>query len=267
MAYIIPVVNQKGGAGKSMVSFNLAGAYAADGKKVLFVDMDEQGTMTARFFGGNNSVSPGVYDIIDPEDRVDAHEAVHSTPVENISILPANKKLRRIERLFGSDPDSRLFLSIGLQPVMNEFDFIVIDCPGNLGLLSEMALAASSGAIIPVECASEAINPLSETLRLIEHIRKSPNPELSLLGIVLNRFNARRSEDNEYRKLIRNEFGQLIFDSEFRDHSEYKTSTSLGVPIVNLYPKSEHADSYRAFSSEVKARLGIISLELKNEYE
>ncbi len=262
MAHIFAIANRKGGIGKTNVSFNLAGVLAEAGFRILVVDMDEQGSLTS-ILTGQKSLKPGIwnilYDFIDEDkddgERILAVDAIRRTGIDKLDLLPSSKMLKNLDRFFTDFSESSEFLDIALEPVRDQYDFIIIDCHSSFKLATTMALIAANGIIIPTECSDLSIAELAETVSFTQEIQQKENPDLALLGVIINKFDSRRGNERIFHDEIQNKFKELVFKAEFRDNNEYAEVSIHGQPVTMSKPHSEQADSYRAFRTEILQRI------------
>jgi len=252
---IIAVANQKGGVGKTSISVNLAGTLAQFGKKVLLVDMDPQGNSTSTFFANIDSITPTVNDLLVDEPAIDAERVVRETRFARLHVAPANLSLNNLDSRTAGEPDSQDYLADALDTARDRYDFIIIDCPPNLGTATRMALVAADGLIIPMEAQDYALSGSQHIIGFVNRIQKKANPRLTVIGFVINRFTASRSLEQKYNDLLRKQYPSLVFTTEFRNQVEYAQVATMQTPITHLLPHSPQAEAYRQFANEVIGRL------------
>ncbi|MCB0296421.1 MAG: ParA family protein [Calditrichaeota bacterium] len=251
MRKVIAVVNQKGGVGKTSVCLHTAGVLAETGLRVLLIDMDEQGNLSSVFVDDPNSLEYSINDLLDDEPEVDPDEVIQQTRFENIDILPANITLSNVaERLAGID-DAQFFLLEAIQDVQKSYDTVLIDCPPSLSRATRMAMVAADGVLIPIECQEWAFSGSNKVLRLVNQVRKRVNQDLEVIGFVINKYNPRRALEQDYNKALRQQYGDQIFRTEFRNNVEYTEAATLRMPISFYKPASEQADAFRMFVKEL----------------
>jgi len=250
---IIAFTNNKGGVGKSTLTMNLAGALTEIGHKILVVDLDSQANLSSVFVEDVYFLPLTVADVIYGD--ADVNQAIQGSKIENLSILPANHKLHDIDSKLAGDDDAQFFLAEELEPVKNEYDFILIDCPPNLGKATRMALVASDYVIIPIQCHDWAVKGCQKIMAHIERVQKRVNPNLNLLGININRFNSRRNIENTYYQILQNTFKDKMFQTVVKDNVPYVEAITAKLPITSYQPNSLHAHTFRQFAQEVLNRV------------
>ena len=255
MAHIFAIANMKGGTGKTNVSFNLAGSLSEKKHKVLLIDMDGQASLTSILFDDYRRLKPNVFDLIDDEQDIQPTTIIRSTGLNGIDILPSGKKLQKLDSLYGADLEAQEYLDMALEPLHDTYAFIIIDCPPNLGTATQMSMIAATGVIIPTECSDLSINELGRTIEFMQAIKKRVNPALSLVGIVINKFNTRRKLEQEYLNLINQTYQDLVFQANIKNNKEYMEVSTAGQPVTQLRPRSDQAQTYRNLTQELINRL------------
>ncbi len=243
---IIAFTNNKGGVGKSTLTMNLAGALSEIVHKTLVVDLDSQANLSSVFV-------EDVYSL--PLTVAYASKVIQGSKIKNLSILPANHKLYDIDSKLAGDDDAQFFLAEELESVKNEYDFILIDCPPNLGKATRIALVASDYVIIPIQCHDWAVKGCQKILKHIERVKKRVNPNLNLLGININRFNSRRKIENTYYQILQDTFTSKMFQTVVKDNVPYVEAITAKLPITLYQPNSVHAHTFRQFAQEVLDRV------------
>lgn len=247
---IIGICNNKGGVGKTTVCFCLAGALAEAGKKVLLVDMDQQGSLSSSFISHIHDLPCTISDVLLDEDRP-MSDAVLKTAFENIDLVPANLTLEKIESELFSDRDSHYVLADKLKGIWDKYDVILADSPPNLGFCTWSVLTASEGLIIPLEAQDYSIKGTGSVHGLIEKVRKRANPGLRILAYLINRYDGRRRIEQDFRAMIERHLGEKVFTQVLKDSVRYVEAVTLGKPITYLAPKSEQAEAFRRIGREV----------------
>ena len=249
MAIVISLANNKGGVGKSSLTMNLGGVLAEMGHTVLLVDLDAQSNLSSVFIGNSQERLLTVNDLIFND--ISAEDVIRKTKVENISLIPASVNLRDLDARLAGEDDAQFFLDEELVNIKNRFDFVLIDCPPSLGKATRIAMVASNYVIVPIECQEWAVKGCRDIIAYIDRVKRRANPKLELMGIVINRLNTRRHVESIYRKVLRETFGDRLFETEFRDNVPYVEAVTSGLPI-NLYkPQSPQTEAYRSFAREV----------------
>ena len=247
---IISVAAQKGGVGKTSLTLHLSGVFAENGGRVLLCDVDPQHSLSNTFLSNIFGLDKTLKDLLtDP--NILASEVLQKTRFENIDIIPSNLKLGTIESELYSDPDSQYLLADKLEEMKKDYGLILLDCPPSLGIFTRLALVASDSVLIPLECSSYAVMSTTDLLDLINKIRKRANPQLKILGFVINRLDARRRVEQDYRDMIRQQFGGKVFKTELKDSAKYAEAVTLKIPISFYQPKSEQAEAYRELLKEI----------------
>jgi chromosome partitioning protein len=258
MAIIIGVVNQKGGVGKTTTSVNLAAALAELGKKVLVVDMDAQGNMTTHLGLGPREDGEPASDKPQPEksiyDVLKGHRSIPEVVVErsrNLDLVPASLLLSAADLELGGTVGRELLLKRGLEKIKDKYDYVVVDCPPALGLLSLNALAAVHQVIIPVQSEYLALHGVRQLLDTIDQVRSVYNPTLVVGGVLICLHDSRKRLARAVADTIKNYFGDLVFDTVIRSNVALAEAPSNGQTIFEYAPKSSGAEDYAALAEEV----------------
>jgi len=246
----IGICNNKGGVGKTTFCFCLGGALAEMGKKVLMVDMDQQGSLSSSFLQNINDLPCVITDAL-LDDQKSIKAVVQKTNFQNIDLVPANLSLGRIENELISERDSHYCLADKLSEIEGEYDVILLDAPPNLGLATWSVLTASEGVIIPLEAQDYSVKGTGNIHSVIEKVRKRANPRLTILGYVINRYDGRRRIEQDFRLMIERHLGEKVFRHILKDSVMYVEAVTLGKPITYLAPKSEQAEAFRHIGKEV----------------
>ncbi|RMG50189.1 MAG: ParA family protein [Acidobacteria bacterium] len=252
MSYKLAIATIKGGVGKTTIVHNLAGAFAEGGRKVLVVDLDQQGNLSSAFLNDIYSLPTTLYDILIDPDRP-TRAAIQSTGFPNIDILPANLDLSRIEFQLAGDPEAQYYLADKLREV-NHYDIILLDPPPHPGLMTLSALVAADGVVIPVECQEWAARGTTYVLEMIRRVRRRANPRLRLLGYVINKYDGRRKLEQTYREVLLERYGADVFQTIIRNSVKYPESASVRRPLTSYHPSSVQADTFRQLAREITQR-------------
>jgi len=251
MAQVIAIINQKGGVGKSTTAIDLSAALGERGKRVLVVDFDPQGNATSGFGVDKDSLSKDVYDAL--MNNVPLRDVLTDSPVDNVHVAPATIQLAGAEIELVSVMARESVLRYVLDPVRDDFDYIFVDCPPSLGLLTVNALVAADSLLIPIQCEFYALEGLSKLLESMRMVKGRLNPSLDVFGVVMTMFDVRTTLSRQVVDEVRAYFGDKVFDSIIPRNVKLSEAPSHGLPI-NLYaPTSKGAVAYGALADEVIA--------------
>jgi chromosome partitioning protein len=254
MAKVIAVTNQKGGVGKTTTAINLAAALALDGRKVLLVDCDAQGNATSGV-GQKGKAAPGrtIYEAITNADA-DVHDFILPTTVEGLSIIPATRDLSGAEIELISVEDRERRLKNLLAQLRDEFDFIIIDSPPSLGLLTLNALVAADRVLIPLHCEYFALEGLADLVATMRRVRASLNPSLDIEGVLLTMNDERTNLGQQVSRDVREFFKDKVYRTVIPRNVRLAEAPSHGLPAVTYDARSRGAEAYFAFAREVLDR-------------
>ena len=252
-ATIIAMANQKGGVGKTTSTINLGACLAEAGRKVLLVDLDPQGALTAGLGIHYDDVDITVYDLM-VDNQSTIHQAIHHTGVPDLDVVPANIDLSAAEIQLVNEVGREQTLARALRPVMKEYDFIILDCQPSLGLLTVNALACAHGVIIPMECEYFSLRGLALLTDTVEKVADRLNFDLEILGILVTMFDRRTSHAREVMSRVVEVFDDKVFDTVITRTVRFPETSVAGEPIITWAPTSQGAEQYRALAREVIAR-------------
>ena len=254
MAHIIAVANQKGGVGKTTTTVNLGACLANLGKKILIVDADAQGNATSGVGVQKAQVEKDIYDVLVNEEPIT--EAILPTKHKNMSIVPATIQLAGAEIELTSQMAREMRLKLGLHPVEDQYDYILIDGPPSLGQLSINAFTASDSILIPVQSEYYALEGLSQLLNTVRLVQKHFNPSLAIEGVLLTMYDARTNLGAQVIDEVRKYFGDKVYATVIPRITRLAEAPSYGLPIVDFDPKSRGSEVYEALAKEVLAAHG-----------
>jgi len=250
----IAFCNQKGGVGKTTSAVNLSAALADLGKKTLLIDMDPQGNAGSGLGINKYRVEKSIYHAVIGDTPIS--QIVRRTDIENFFIAPSNRDLIGAELELVSAFAREVKLKNALKEVMDQFDFILVDCPPSLNLLTVNALTAADAVIIPVQCEYYALEGISELVHTIDLIQQNLNTELTIAGIVLTMFDSRNNLAHQVADEVRNYFKEKVFKTVIPRSVKLSESPSHGMPIQLYDPKSRGAETYKLLAHEVIHRGG-----------
>ena len=247
MGKIISVANQKGGVGKTTTTVNLGTILAKRGKKVLLIDADPQGNATSGL-GVEKDVEKSVYDILVNDTEIE--EVYQDTMIKNLKVCPSNINLAGAEVELVSMMSREQRLKEKLIKVKDEFDFILIDCPPSLGLVTLNAFTASDSVLIPVQCEYFALEGLGQLLNTINLVKKHLNKSLYIEGALLTMYDIRTNLSNQVVKEVKKYFDNKVYKTVIPRNVKLSEAPSYGMPITLYDPKSKGAKSYDKFTKE-----------------
>ena len=247
MGKIISIANQKGGVGKTTTAVNLSTILAKKGKKVLLVDTDPQGNATSGL-GVEKESELSTYDLLITDAL--AKDIIQETAINNLSITPSNMNLAGAEVQLVSMMSREQRMKEKLDAIKNQFDFILIDCPPSLGLITLNAFTASDSVLIPVQCEYYALEGLGQLLNTIELVRKHLNRNLYIEGALLTMYDIRTNLANQVVREVKRFFQNKVYKTVIPRNVRVSEAPSYGVPITIYDPKSKGARSYEKFTKE-----------------
>ena len=255
MGEVIACANQKGGVGKTTTVVSLASYLALDGHRVLLVDLDPQGNATSGLGIDRASLEASVYDVLLSDVHLD--DVVQATPVEGLSVLPSDRSLAGAEvELVPSSARERRLRRM-LDGVGDPYDFILLDCPPSLGLLTVNGLTAADSVLIPLQCEYYALEGLGQLMATIDLIRGHLNPQLVMKGVVLTMHDGRTSLSADVTAEVRRHLGDQVFDALVPRSVRLAEAPSYGLPIAQYSANSRGALAYQAITAEFLERSGL----------
>jgi len=249
MGRIIAIANQKGGVGKTTTSINLSASLAAKGKKVLVIDTDPQGNTTSGFGIEKNELENTIYELILGECSI--RDCIISNIIKNVSVVPSNVNLAAAEiELIGVDKKEYI-LKNEVDYVKDDYDFIIIDCPPSLNMLTINSMTTADSVLVPIQCEYYALEGLSQLMHTIELVQDRLNPKLEMEGVVFTMYDARTNLSLQVGENAKDNLNQNIYKTIIPRNVRLAEAPSYGLPI-NLYdPKSKGTESYMLLAEEV----------------
>lgn len=249
MGRIIAVANQKGGVGKTTTVINLSACLAEAGKKVLTIDMDPQGNTTSGLGLEKNELENTVYELMLGDCSV--NQSIRKTGIDNLSVIPSNVNLAGAEIELLDISDKEYILRNEIDYVKEDYDFLLIDCPPSLSMLTINALTTANTVLVPIQCEYYALEGLSQLMYTIDLVQKRLNPDLKMEGVVFTMYDARTNLSLQVVENVKNNLDTTIYKTIIPRNVRLAEAPSHGLPI-NLYDsKSTGAESYRALAKEV----------------
>ena len=249
MGRIIVIANQKGGVGKTTTTINLSASLAKLNKKVLVIDMDPQGNTTSGLGVDKENAENNVYDLLLGECGI--KEAIISNIYDNLSIITSNINLAAAEiELIGIE-EKEFILKKALDQVKNDYDFVLIDCPPSLNLLTINSMCAGNTVLVPIQCEYYALEGLTQLMHTIELVTDRMNPDLEMEGVVFTMYDARTNLSLQVVENVKNNLQQNIYKSIIPRNVRLAEAPSYGMPITEYDPKSTGAESYMLLAEEV----------------
>lgn len=250
---VISIFNQKGGVGKSTTASNLAAYLARHGKKVLAIDMDPQGNVTSSFGINKKELKATIYDLLIERElnKGNIAKVMQETRYERLVVLPSHKSLYNAEIAISNLKGKESILKRIVEAVRSYFDFIIIDCPPNLGILSLNALTASDYVLVPITPDFFSVEGVADLMSTYNLVKKAYNPKLNILGVLITRFDVKTKIAKNIRAALKEAFGDKVFDTVIREDVKIKYSQDEQQPIIYYHEKCNGYKDYTEFGKEV----------------
>jgi len=255
MGNVLAIVNQKGGVGKTTTAINLAASLALAGKKILIIDSDPQGNSTSGLGINKEETGPGIYDVF--AERSGILDTIIATDVSKLYVIPSTIDLLAVEVELVEKEEREFKLRRAIMDIKDDYEYILIDCPPSLGLLTLNALVAAEAVIVPVQCEYYSLEGLGLLTRTIRLVQNSFNPELYIKGIILTMFDSRNSLSHQVAQEVRNHFGDVVFETIIPRNVVLSEAPSYGKPVLLYDYKSKGAQSYLALAKEMLHEDGV----------
>ncbi|OBH51281.1 ParA family protein [Mycobacterium sp. E2479] len=254
-AKVVAMCNQKGGVGKTTSTINLGAALAEYGRRVLLVDMDPQGALSAGLGVPHYELDKTIHNVL-VEPRVSIDDVLLQTRVRHMDLVPSNIDLSAAEIQLVNEVGREQTLGRALHPVLDRYDYVLIDCQPSLGLLTVNGLACADGVVIPTECEYFSLRGLALLTDTVDKVRDRLNPKLEISGILLTRYDPRTVNSREVMARVVERFGDLVFDTVITRTVRFPETSVAGEPITTWAPRSTGAIAYRALAREFIDRFG-----------
>lgn len=249
---VIAIINQKGGVGKSTTAVNLSAALSDLNKKVLLIDFDPQGNSTSGYGIEKEELSACVYDAL--LNDVPLEELIQDTDFKKVFVVPATIQLAGAEIELVSAMARETRLKELIEPIRNDFDYIFIDCPPSLGLLTINALSAADSVLIPIQCEYYALEGVTKLLESMKMVKGRINKNLEVFGVLMTMYDSRTSLSNQVVEEVRNYFGDQMFKTLIPRTVKLSEAPSFGMPVISYAPNNKGAKAYVQLAKEVVRR-------------
>ena len=249
MGKVIAIANQIGGVGKTTTSINLSASLAAKGKKVLVIDMDPQGNTTSGYGIDKTELENTIYELMLGECSIE--DCIIKDAIENVSVLPASVNLAAAEiELIGVEKKEYI-LKNEVDLIKKEYDYIIIDCPPSLSMLTVNAMTTADSVLVPIQCEYYALEGLSQLLHTVNLVKERLNPELQMEGVVFTMYDSRTNLSSQVVENVKNNLKQKVYNTVIPRNIRLAEAPSYGMPISAYEPKSAGAEAYMQLAEEV----------------
>ncbi len=249
MSKIIAIANQKGGVGKTTTAVNLSASIGVKGKKTLLIDIDPQGNSTSGLGIEKNSVAKSIYNVLINEEPITG--VIVDTVVDNLKLCPSNIQLVGAEIELVPIMSREMRLKTAIRDILGTYDYIIIDCPPSLGLLTINALTAANTVLVPIQCEYYALEGLSQLVNTVKLVQKHLNTALDVEGVVLTMFDARTNLSIQVVDEVKKYFKNKVYSTVIPRNVRLSEAPSFGLPIILYDPKSKGAECYMELADEV----------------
>jgi len=253
MTAIITIANQKGGVGKTTTAINLAAAISNRGKRTLLIDLDPQANSTIAFYD-SGEIAASMFDVLG-DHRAEIAAVIKPTKHPMLFLGPGRLALAKLEQILAGQFDAPFKLKDALMPILKDYDYVILDTPPSLGILTVNALVASTHLLVPIQAAYFAIEGTDDLLETYERIRARPNPALKVLGVVITLFDRRTNISKDTHGQIKSVFGEVLFKTKISKNVRLEESPAYKETIFTFAPKSPGAIEYKKLAGEVIQRV------------
>ncbi len=249
MGRIIAIANQKGGVGKTTTSINLSAALAEKGKKVLVIDTDPQGNTTSGLGLDKNELENTVYELMIGE--CDTEEAIQKNVFDRLDIIPSNVNLAAVEIELIDAEQKEYILKDAIDKVKKKYDFIIIDCPPSLSMLTVNAMTTANTVLVPIQCEYYALEGLSQLIHTVNLIKQRLNSKIGIEGVVFTMYDSRTNLSAQVVENVKDNFAYNIFETVIPRNTRLAEAPSYGMPVIQYDPKANGAEAYRNLAKEL----------------
>jgi chromosome partitioning protein len=246
---VVSIFNQKGGVGKTTTNINLAAYIALRGHKVLVIDIDPQGNTSSGFGIDKENLTNTTYELLLTDVAI-KDVIISVEQIENLDIVPSNMDLAGADLELGGMENRESILKRKIEEIRDLYDYLIIDCPPSLGLLTINALTASDTVFIPMQCEYYALEGISQLIKTIQKVKKGLNKNLEIEGVVLTMFDSRRNLQLQVAEELKSYFGELVYENSIPRNIRLAEAPSFGLPIALYDPKAKGAEAYSDLADE-----------------